>query len=239
MNSSPVRLRVVTMNLANGRARLSSIAALLEELDPDVVAAQELAPSQAEVLARSLVFGKLDPACDHTGMGIALRRPASTWRLAMPYRDAWVAEVLLPGPAGQARRVEIINVHFAAPHMTPFRRTFARRRGQLRALEAHLDGDRRPRAVVGDLNSTPVWPVYWRLRARLFDAAEEAARRRGASTPRTWGPAPTAPRLFRIDHALVERLDVLDAAVHPIAGSDHSALLVDLVPADGRGRANP
>ena len=219
------------MNLANDRARLSGIATLLEKLDPDVVAAQELSPRQADLLGRLLPFGKLDPAHDYTGMGIALRHPAITWRLPMPYRDAYVAEIPLPERAGDGDGIEIINVHFAAPHIRPFRVAQARRRGQLRALVAHLDTARRRRAVVGDLNATPLWPVYWRLRMRLGDAAVEAARRRGGRPARTWGPRPDSPRrLLRIDHALVHAIRVLDVAVHPIPGSDHSALLVDLAP---------
>jgi endonuclease/exonuclease/phosphatase family metal-dependent hydrolase len=230
MRPTAVRLRVLSMNLANDRARLSGIATLLEELDPDVVAAQELSPPQAELLGRLLPFGKLDPARDYTGMGIALRQPAITWRLPMPYRDAYVAEISLPGRARDGDGVEIINVHFAAPHMLPFRLTQARRRGQLQALLAHLDAARRPRAVVGDLNATPLWPVYRRLRARLGDAAVEAARRRGARPARTWGPRPDSSRLLRIDHALVQAIRVLDVTVHPLPGSDHSVLLVDLSP---------
>jgi len=124
--------------------------------------------------------------------------------------------------------VEIVNVHFAAPHMLPVRLALARRRSQLRMLVTHLDAARRPRAVVGDFNATPSWPVYRRLGARLGDAAVEAARRRGTRPARTWRPFPGSPRLLRIDHALVEALRVLDVAVHPIPGSDHSALVVDI-----------
>ena len=228
VRSGTARLRVLSMNLASGCARLSGIAALLDELQPDVVAAQELAPPQAELLARHFQFGKLDPAYDFTGMGIALRYPANTWRLAMPYRDAFVAEVSLPGTTQERDPIEIVNVHIAAPHMMPPWLTWARRRGQLRALETHVAATTRSRTIVGDLNATPMWPVYQRLRARLADAAVEWGRHRGTRPARTWGPG--APRLFRIDHALVQGLRVLDVQVRPIQDSDHSALLVDVTP---------
>jgi endonuclease/exonuclease/phosphatase family metal-dependent hydrolase len=218
------------MNLANGGAGLSGMTTLLDALQPDVVAVQELVPPQAELLARLFQFGKLDPSSDFTGMGIALRHPANIWRLPMPYRDAFVAEISPPGWTGNGRPIEIVNVHIAAPHAALPWRTLARRRGQLRALEAHLDLSTRPRAVVGDLNATPMWPVYRRLRARLADAAVEASRHRGAPPARTWGPGPGTPRLLRIDHALVQEMRVLDVQVHPIPGSDHSALLVDITP---------
>jgi endonuclease/exonuclease/phosphatase family metal-dependent hydrolase len=216
------------MNLASGRARLSGIETLLDELEPDVVAAQELAPPQAEVLARRFSFGKLDPAYDFTGMGIALRQPANTWRLPMPYRDAFVAEIPLAETTGSHDRVEILNVHIAAPHMMPPWLTWSRRRGQLRALETHVAATARPRAIVGDLNATSLWPVYRRLRAHLADAAVEWGRERGTRPAPTWGPR--APRLFRIDHALVQGLRVIDVQVRPIQDSDHSALAVDVSP---------
>src|SRR5262245_55145884 len=138
------RLRVLSMNLANGRAQLSGISALLERLGPDVVAVQELSPPQAELLERLLPFGNLDPALDHTGMGIALRHTAITWQIPMPYRAAHIAEIPLPGRADRRGVVEIINVHFAAPHVLPLRLAQTRRRGQLRALVAYLDAGRRP-----------------------------------------------------------------------------------------------
>jgi endonuclease/exonuclease/phosphatase (EEP) superfamily protein YafD len=219
------------MNLANGGARPSAIAALVESLAPDVVAAQELSPEQADVLARLLPFGQLAPSCDHHGMGIALRRPGSVRRLPMPYRDAHVTEVQAGGePGPEAAAVEVINVHIAAPHVPPIWQTQARRQGQLRALEAHLDGVVRRRVVIGDLNATPLWPLYRRLRVRLADAALDIATRQGSRPARTWGPGSGTPRLLRIDHALVQGLHVVGVQVHPLRGSDHSALLVDLAP---------
>ena len=82
--------------------------------------------------------------------------------------------------------------------------------------------------LVGDLNATPVWPVYRHLAARLTDAAVAASRRHGRPTQRTWGPWPGSPRLFRIDHALVHGVAVDDVRVLPLPGGDHCALVVDL-----------
>jgi endonuclease/exonuclease/phosphatase family metal-dependent hydrolase len=216
------------MNLANGGAHPSGVEALIGALDPDILAAQELAPEQASVIGRLLPFGRLDPARNGTGMGLALRDPARVWRLPMPGRDAYIADVALPDPTGRATGLEVINVHLAAPHVPPLWRTLAHRRAQLRVLSAHLDAARRPRAVVGDLNSTPAWPAYRRLRSRLADAAAEAAQRLAVRPARTWGPTPRGPRLFRIDHALVHDVVVGHVGVQRIPGSDHCALLVDL-----------
>jgi endonuclease/exonuclease/phosphatase (EEP) superfamily protein YafD len=215
-------LRVLSMNLASAGVRPSEVDRLLHALAPGVVVVQEAGPAHAGVLARRFPVAEVDPLPRASGMGIAVSHPATIWRLPMSYRDAYVADVSV----ADGVTVEIINVHFAAPHMRPFWRALARRRRQLRALEAHLVAHRRPRAVIGDLNATPVWPVYRRLRSWLADGAVEAARRAGARPARTWGPG--GSRLLRIDHVLVESLEVVAVSVHPIPGSDHSALLVDL-----------
>ncbi|HWC02839.1 MAG TPA: endonuclease/exonuclease/phosphatase family protein [Methylomirabilota bacterium] len=220
------RLRILSANLANGRADADAFGELVEAAGPDVVAVQELAPPQAEALARVLPFGKLEPAWDHHGMGIALREPGSVRALPLPYRSAFVAE--LPGPADD-ESIEILNLHLAAPHVHPVVQRMKDRRGQLRHVLAHLDATpRRRRALAGDLNSTPLWPAYRRLRARFDDAAVEAARRIGRRPGRTWGPWAGSMRLLRIDHVLVRGLAAAETSVLPLRGSDHSALVADL-----------
>ena len=224
------RVRVLCANLANGPADADAFADLVEALDPDVVAVQEIAPPQAEALARVLPFGKLDPARDHQGMGIALRAPGSVRPLRLPYRSAFVAE--LSGPSDD-EPVEVMNLHLAAPHVYPVVRQLRARRGQLREVLAYLDAaPRRRRVLACDLNATPLWPAYRRLQARFDDAAVEAARRIGRRPGRTWGPWPGSVRLLRIDHVLVRGLVATETRVLPIRGSDHSALVADLAPAD-------
>lgn len=218
-------LRILSANLANGRADAQAFADLVERVEPDVVTVQELAPAQAEALARVLPFGKLEPALDHNGLGIALRSPGSVRPLPLPYRSAFVAELTGPDEEG----IEVLNVHLAAPHVHPVTQRVRDRRGQLRQILAHLDATpRRRRVLAGDLNSTPLWPAYRRLRARFDDAAVDAARRAGRRPGRTWGPWAGSVRLLRIDHVLVRGLAPLESRVLPLRGSDHSALVVDL-----------
>jgi vancomycin resistance protein VanJ len=224
-------LRILSANLANGRADPEAFAALVEALAPDVVAVQEVHPAQADALARVMPFGKLDPAYDHKGMGIALREPGTVRPLALPYRGAFVAE--LPGPDGD-EPIEVVNLHLAAPHVPPMLARFRDRRGQVREMLGYLDATpRRWRVLTGDLNATPAWPAYRRLRSRFDDAAIEAARRVGRRPARTWGPWPGSARLLRIDHVLVRGLVARETWVLPVDGSDHSALVADLAPRDG------
>jgi endonuclease/exonuclease/phosphatase family metal-dependent hydrolase len=220
-------LRILSANLANGRADADAFADLVEAVEPDVVTVQELDPVQAEALARVLPFGKLEPGVDHHGMGIALRAPGSVRPLRLPYRLAFVADVAGPD---DGEPVEILNIHLAAPHLPPFGRRVRQRRGQLRGIFAHLDATpRRWRVLAGDLNATPSWPAYRRLRARFHDAAAQAARRIGRQPGRTWGPWSGSARLLRIDHVLVQGLVAIESRVLPLRGSDHSALVADLV----------
>lgn len=227
------RFRLVTANLCKRDADPAAFARLVQEVGADVVAVQELTAAQAEALAAVLPFGRLEPAPDHTGMGIALRRPGTVSRVPLLRRHAYVVELALDGAM-----IEIVNVHIVAPHFQPTWRAVTYRRGQLRALEAYVDANRRPhRALVGDLNSTPLWPLYRRLARRFRDAAVEAARRNGHRPARTWGPWPGSPRLLRIDHVLITGLAAEGAWVLHLPGSDHSALVVDLaLPA---GAAHP
>ncbi len=221
--------RIVSANLWNGAADPAAFADLVARLQPDAVATQEMTPEQADALARVLPHGRLDPARDYSGMGIALREPARVRRLGLPCRDAHVAEVRWESPSGARIDLEILNVHVQAPHSPPSWGALRRRRGQLHGLVRHLEASpQRRRALVGDLNATPLWPLYRRLLARLNDAAVAAARRHGRAVQRTWGPWPGAPRLLRIDHALVHGVAVEDFQVLPIAGGDHSAIVVDI-----------
>ena len=220
-------LRLISANLRHGRADPGAFAELVRREDAAVVAVQELGPRLTETLGALLPHGKLEPTPDGMGMGVALRRPAAVERLGLPHRDARVAR-LAPENWPELREcVEILNVHISAPH-TRVPRSWHDRRGQVAGLEAYLATAVGPRALVGDFNATPAWPAYRRLTAVLDDAAALVAAREGRAPARTWGPTPDAPRLLRIDHVLVDALEVLAFRVVSLPGSDHSAVVVDL-----------
>lgn len=218
-------LRVISANLGAGRGEPEAFAEQVLALRADVVCAQEITPDQAEMLSQVLPHGRLEPRDDCHGMGIALRAPAAMGRIPLRFRDARVA-VLDPADwPDLSRPWEIVNVHMASPAMWPVHRQPAVRRDQLRGLLAHLDtAPARRRAVVGDFNASPVWPLYRRMARRFTDVMRAHARARGERPRRTW---PHWPRLFRIDHCFAEDLAVEDVEVLPIRGSDHHALRVD------------
>jgi endonuclease/exonuclease/phosphatase family metal-dependent hydrolase len=226
-SDGPPALRIVSANLRRGGSDAEAFARLVASLAPDVVAVQELVARHADALARVLPWGLLAPARDYSGMGIALARPGAVTRLPLPCRDAYIAEVASAALDGGA--VQVINVHLQAPHIPPVWRTVSARRGQVRGILDYLDASpARRRALVGDLNATPLWPAYRRLAGRLEDGALAVARQRGVPPRRTWGPGPAAPRLFRIDHVLLDGLVARDVRVVPVPGSDHHAVVADL-----------
>jgi endonuclease/exonuclease/phosphatase family metal-dependent hydrolase len=231
-----VSLRILVANLWNGRADPRAFGELVAQRQLDAVAVQELSPEQARELERVLPHGKLEPARDYSGMGIALRYPAPIRRLPLPGRDAWIAS-LEPGDWTRLERpVELLNVHIFSPLCKAIRSTFAGRRSQLQGLERYLnEAPRVPRALLGDLNSTPLWPLYRRLVSHLEDAAVRAARSQGTRPRPTWGPSARSPRLLRIDHVLVDGLAARSLEVVPIVGSDHSGVACELIPAGLEG----
>ncbi len=223
-------MRILSANLFYGRAEPQALVDLVERCDADVVACQEMWSAQAEALARVRPHGLLAPVDhDFRGMGIALRRPASMGRLPLHYRDARVA-LLDPADWPElSEPLEVLNVHVSSPTHPPVWTQPWRRRKQLEGLLLYLDGAPwRSRVWVGDFNSTPGWPVYHALRARLSDLAVEHARARGGRAQATWGLWPGSPRLLRLDHGFGEGVGVRSIEVQSLAGSDHSALLVDV-----------
>jgi endonuclease/exonuclease/phosphatase (EEP) superfamily protein YafD len=223
------RLRILTANLWNGRADPDGISAQLRDLEVDVACFQELAPDQAEAIATVLPHGRLEPAMDHMGMGIALRAPAALGALAMRLRDLRFARLEPDDWPGVAAPLTIWNVHIEAPHTRPM--SLLRRRHQLRALLRHLESEAAGKLVlVGDFNATPLWPVYRGVAGRLRDAARDTAQRRGERPRRTWTPlgGDHHPRLLRIDHVFVRGVEAAEVRTVNIVGSDHDALVVDL-----------
>lgn len=217
-------LRILTANLLGDRSSPPALARLLDETSPDVVAVQELAPSNAAVIRSRYPTGVLRPALGTDGMGLVARRQIDIRRLPLPRRSALMGRVRLTAD----RAIEVWVAHLANPMDMP--PPIWVRRQQVRLLEEAIEKTRGPLVLVGDLNASPRWPAYRSLRTKLDDGVADWARRRGSRTPRTWSYRPGLPRLLRIDHALVRDLAVDNVRVMSLPGSDHRALLVDVRP---------
>ncbi len=224
-------LRILTANLYSGSADPEALVELIERLRVDVVCAQELGSKQARVLSALMPESGFDENPDrcNRGLGIFCRHRVQVERFKLVQRDGWVAR-LSPEDWDQLREpVEVVNVHIMAPHMWPYFPRRATRGRQLEQLLAFLDQrPRLPRAVAGDLNSTPTWPVYRRLVAGHTDAAAEASP--NGKPPATWPnlPALGIRGLIRIDHCFLSGLSAVKSRVVPVSGSDHLGLCVDV-----------
>ena len=221
-------LRLLTANLLNGGADPDRFADLLPREQLDVVCLQELSHDQADAVAEVLPYGELMPSDDFVGMGIALRRPAVLEVIPMVYRRAHVATLSPEHWPELPKPVEVIDVHFAAPHSPPVWAQPARRASQFDDLLRYVQASsERTRVVVGDFNASPVWPLYRRMAALLDDLVSAHARRCGKRPRPTW-PVWAGPALLRIDHCFGRGVDVETCRMLDIPGSDHYGIRLDL-----------
>jgi endonuclease/exonuclease/phosphatase family metal-dependent hydrolase len=219
----------------NGRADPEALADLVRVSGADVAAVQELSPEQARALGGVLPHGRLEPARNFMGMGIALRHPAEFDRVTLACRDARIARLDPAHWPALTGALEIVNVHIASPTwgISSWPR-YKVRREQARGLLQYLG--RTPahaaRAVLGDFNATPAWPLYREVAVQMEDLAITHARTRNARPARTWARWVGGPPLLRIDHCFGSGVRVDDFQVVAIRGSDHSGLVIDLSVAD-------
>lgn len=222
-------LRIASANLMNGGVDPAAFAGLLDAMRVDVVALQELSHDQADAISEVLPFGQLEPERNYQGMGVATRRPSKVNRIPATVRDMRQA-LLDPCEWPELPRpIEILNVHILAPHL--IRKHISavlRRRRQMRDLVRHLTSvPSESRVLVGDINSTPLWPAYRLITSHLTDAAVAVAKKRGRAPEPTWGPVGRG-KWFRIDHGFVRGLHVEEFQVVELHVSDHSAIVMDL-----------
>lgn len=225
-------IRILSANLWNGGAHPEAFADLVAALAVDVVCVQELTPDQADALSSVMPHGELDPNNDYTGMGIAMRRPAKIHRVPLTCRDVRVATLQPSEWPGLSGPLELANLHMAAPHTLRPKLGLGLRVKQMRDLLPWLGRADKPkqRVMVGDFNATPVWPVYRQIVSHFTDAAVKVAGRLGERPKPTWGPWAGSPRLLRIDHAMIDGVDAEQVRVVHVPGSDHSAVVVDILP---------
>jgi endonuclease/exonuclease/phosphatase family metal-dependent hydrolase len=220
-------IRVMTANLNRGRAEVGAFADAIATYEPDVVAVQELGHPQSAVLESRYGFGRLEPEGSGEGGGLISSTPMTVDRMALPGRSGYHGELRT-----DEGRVSVIGVHLLNPldalmGRAPFRRD------QVHALCNLLDVDPTDRILLGDLNATSGWPAYRKLRRHLTDPVANFARALTAPAEPTWAPNGRREPVLRIDHVLTVGFRATDVMTFDLPGSDHRALLVDLV------RVNP
>jgi endonuclease/exonuclease/phosphatase (EEP) superfamily protein YafD len=219
-------LRIMSANLLVDRADPDDLRLVIDETNPDVIAVQELGPRSAEVIRSTHPHGHLDPRTDYFGLGIAARRPVDVERLHLPVRSGFVARLEPEMWPELEQPVEILDAHLLNPLDRPWRTTQNTRRQQIAEIRRRVGASGVPSVIVGDMNSTPMWPEYKLLTELGVDAPKATGTARNTWSQLVWGP-----RLMRIDHAFVRGMRPLTTSVRRIRGSDHYALITDVDPA--------
>jgi len=223
-------VRVLSLDLAQGRANAADVVSLIRDQHVDVVAFQELTPSSAAALNAAGLSTEMPsqlfaPGDGPTGSGIASRYPLQEVVLDPPTTFPQVtARVSLP----QQRAVEVESVHIRPPTDDNTTDTWKR---ELDALPDPVDGAP-PMILAGDFNATV---DHAGLRSTLVSGYVDAASEAGQGLTATWPTGGTLPPLLPIDHLLVDNRCPVDSfAAFAVPGSDHKAVLTQFV-ATNRG----
>lgn len=215
-------VRFATVNLFARFVDVEHFAAVLDEVDPDLLVAVELSPEAAGVMADRFPHHELAPDRSYSGWGIASRHPIRVEPAPPGWGRGAAATVELPDAT-----LHLAAVHILDPMRRPLKETAATRERQVDALLEW--GDRLPgsdpQMVAGDFNATPIWSVYKRLASRWEDLVASGAP--GTRPFRTWG-IPRGLRILRIDHVLGSGLVATRNRVVRVRGSDHAMVVVDL-----------
>jgi endonuclease/exonuclease/phosphatase (EEP) superfamily protein YafD len=218
--------RLLTANLLNGRADPRLFGESLDRLAPDIVVTQELGPDAAEAIADRYPGHDLHPGLDHRGIGIASRFEAEYGSLDLPWREGRWARIDIG-----SRVLVVATVHLINPIEFPWWVSVRKRTDQLEALATWAKDEvgKEAMVVAGDMNASPSWPAYTFLADRWDDLVVEAAQVSGSDPESTWGWRPGWPRMLRIDHVFGRGVEALATSVEAVRGSDHDAVVVELM----------
>lgn len=222
-------LRVTTFNVYRKNGDPHALANVVASRDPDVLVLQELTGDLVRQLA---------DVSDEYPHQLVAEPPSVAILSRLPFEDAHVIDV--PGaPAergvlsvrvsNRGETITIFSLHATGPGTPGGFRTRDAQFDRVRELVTAADG---PVIVAGDLNAT----IFSRpFHALLNDAGLRTAISGRREAP-TW-PDWARPFGIRIDHVLVNGLDVCSVAVGPASGSDHRPVTADLrvPPSTGTG----
>jgi endonuclease/exonuclease/phosphatase family metal-dependent hydrolase len=215
---------VMSANLRFGEADAESVLALAREREVDLLSLQELTPEALDALdaagARTLLPGRaLAPRSGAEGTGLMARRPLRLLVRPIPEGRAQLRAALELAGGDELR---VVAVH---PFPPVSRRSERAWRAVLRALPDARDGGHR-HVLIGDFNATLDHRELRRVLGRGYVDAADAL---GQGLVPTFPIGHAYPPLT-LDHVLAERsIAVRRLSVHRLAGSDHRAIVAELV----------
>ena len=222
------RLRIASVSLRSGLVRPAPVVALVRRLDVDVLSVQELTPRAeqglraagiADLLPWAHVLTARPGGMPSASGAIWTRLPAVVAGAVPGEFEQPTAVIEAPG----AQPIELTAVHTAPPATSP--RWVRAWTADLAALPAPDGGALR--VLAGDFNATL---DHAALRAVLRRGWADAAQRAGRGLAWTWRPLRLPWPRLTLDHVLIDpRISVAGVQLVHLAGSDHRALVVDLV----------
>jgi len=219
-------LRVMSANLYVGTADMAAIMRLARKQDVDVLSLQELTPEAVDRLdaagGRSLFSARaLEARAGAAGSGLLSRLPLRD-RSPDDATDAEQPEAELRVPGAPPVRIKVVH-----PRPPISARSEPDWRASIVGLPRPGAEPKGPlRILAGDFNAT----LDHRVLRRLLDAGYvDAAAATGSGLIPTWPQGRLQPPIT-IDHVLLDaRLGVRSYSVHDLTGSDHRAVIAELV----------
>jgi hypothetical protein len=222
------RVRVATVSLRKGHVPPGPVLDLVRRHRVDVLAAQELTARAEAALVAAGVCGLLPhvhviparPGAVPSASGAVWTRFPIEARGAVPGAFEQPTVLLRPegGPA-----VELTSVHSFPPAIS----ASAVRRWTLDLAALPAPSDDVLRVLAGDFNATF---DHAAMRAVLARGYADASVRAGRGLAWTWRPLRLRLPRLSLDHVLVDpRIAVASVELVPVAGSDHLAVVAELV----------
>ncbi|MUL66649.1 metal-dependent hydrolase [Mycobacterium sp. CBMA 234] len=221
-------LRFLSANLRYGRAEAEPLVEYAES-SADIVALQELTPQALERLSAA-GLDRMFPYCalremdEPGGVGIWSRYPINRISIDDGFWLGMVSVgIHVPGTPAETT---VMSVHLSAPWPDPlqgWRDDLARLANTLRKVARATAG---PVLLAGDLNATPDMLEFRRL---LRQGYRDAGAQAGAGVVRTHPADIFAPPVFAVDHILTRGYVATSVRTLRISGTDHRALLAQLV----------
>ena len=222
-------VRVLSLDLTQGKADAATVVSLIRDQHVDVVAFQELTPESVAALNAAGLQAEMpnqlfQPGVGPTGSGIASRYPLQAVPTETPTTFPQVTALV---SFSQGRVVQVQSVHVRPPTDDNTTDTWKR---ELDALPDAVTGAP-PMVLAGDFNATV---DHAGLRAEMVSGFVDAASQAGAGLQPTWPTDGQLPVLLPIDHVLVDKRCPVDTfATFDVPGGDHRAVLTQFVASVG------
>ena len=226
-------LRLVTLNVNTRRGDPGLTVRMLEQLDADVIALEEVDERWLDELQEVLLhypYSKASARDDNFGIAIYSR---------LPLTSAEIVELGNTGLPTVHAELQIRSgpLHILVTHPLPptSARNWRERNQQLAAIAEFVRDLSEPVVVVGDLNITPWSPHY----ARFLSESGLQDSMRGFGVQPTW-PAWLPLMLIPIDHCLhSDDVEITNRAIGSYVESDHLPLVIELQVEAGPSTAVP